>query len=388
MRIHSKLPQVGTTIFTVMSRLAEQYGALNLGQGFPDFEPPAALLEALARCAAQGRNQYAPMAGIPALREQIASKLRRDYGRALDPESEITITSGATEAIFDVVAALVGADDEVILLDPSYDSYGPAVALQGARARHVPLDAEHFSIDFERLRAALTPRTRLLVINFPHNPSGAVLGAEDLDRLAGLLRDTSCWLLSDEVYEHIVFDGGAHQSVLRHPELAERSLQVGSFGKAYHATGWKVGWIAAPRALTEEVRKVHQFVTFSTNTPAQHALAEVLVSAPEHLHELSGFYQRKRDLFRSLLSSSRLQFPSTRGTYFQLADYSALSRLPDQAFAERLVREAGVAAIPISGLYQAGSSRQIVRFCFAKGNDTLERACERLLRFEEKLLNE
>src|SRR5688572_1847685 len=294
MAVRSKLPEVGTTIFTLMSRLAEETSAVNLGQGFPDFDPPERLLAALDRHARAGKNQYAPMAGLPRLRQAIAHKLRRDYGAEPDPEHEITITSGATEAIFDVVAAVIGPGDEAVLLDPCYDAYEPAVLLQGGRAVHVPLAAD-FTPDFARIAAAITERTRLLALNYPHNPSGAVLAPEHLEELARVLRGRDIYLLADEVYEHIVFDGRPFQSVLRSAELRARSFVVGSFGKAFHATGWKVGWVVAPAELSAELRKVHQFVTFSTSTPMQHALADVLEQAPEHLQTLSRFYEDKRD---------------------------------------------------------------------------------------------
>ena len=376
--IESKLPQVGTTIFTVMSRLAEEHGAVNLGQGFPDFDPPLALCEALARHVAAGKNQYAPMAGVPALRERLAVELERAYGLKPDPETEITITSGATEAIFDAIACVVRPGDEVIVLDPAYDSYEPAVLLQGGRVVHVPLTLPDFSVDWERVEAAFTERTRLLAINFPHNPSGAVLTPADLQALAALVERTGVFVLSDEVYEHIVFDGRAHQSVLRHPGLFERCFVVGSFGKSFHATGWKVGWVTAPAALTREVRKVHQFVTFATSTPAQHALAEVLASHPGHLNELGPFYQAKRDRFRDLLAGLPLQLLPVAGAYFQLADYSALSELDDVTFARQLTTETGVAAIPLSPFYAQPNHARLVRFCFCKEDATLVRAAERL----------
>jgi methionine aminotransferase len=379
-RPHSKLSDVGTTIFTVMSRLAEEHGAVNLGQGFPDFDPPEILLRALDRHAREGKNQYAPMAGVPRLRGLIAQKLERDYAARVDPEHEITITSGATEGIFDAIAAVVEAGDEVIVLDPCYDSYEPAVTLQGARAVHVPLGAD-FTPDFERIRAAIGPRTRLLILNFPHNPSGSVLAAEHLGRLAETVRGSGVSLLSDEVYEHIVFDGKPQQSLLRHPELYARSFVVGSFGKAFHATGWKVGWVSAPSHLTGELRKVHQFVTFATSTPAQYACADMLEQAPQHLRELSAFYQAKRDLFRELIAPSRFRLLPVSGTYFQLADYSALSSEDDSSFAVRLTTEARVAAIPVSALSKTGAGSKLVRFCFAKSRETLELAAERLNAF-------
>ena len=392
-RFASKLPDVGTTIFTLMSRLSEQAGAVNLGQGFPDFEPPAVLLDALERHCRSGKNQYAPMAGLPRLRELIAEKLERDYGARVDAESEITVTSGATEGIFDAVAAVVSPGDEVVVLDPCYDSYEPAVRLQGGRVVHVPLRAD-FSPDFARLKDALSPRTRLLIVNFPHNPSGAVLSADELEQLAELVRDRPLFLLSDEVYEHIVFDGKPHQSFLRNAELRARSFVVGSFGKAFHATGWKVGWVTAPALLSAELRKVHQFVTFSTSTPAQHAFADVLEQAPEHLRTLPGFYQEKRDRFRELLAPTRFRLLPVRGTYFQLVDYSALSAEDDLSFARTLTERARVAAIPVSALSESPASARgpagrssaeteprLVRFCFAKKAETLALAAERLIEF-------
>ena len=375
--LESKLPSVGTTIFTVMSRLAEQTGALNLGQGFPDFEPPAAFGEALARHVRAGKNQYAPMAGVLRLREQIAAKLCRDYGSAVDPEASITITDGATEALFDAITAVLHPGDEMIVFDPCYDSYEPAALLAGARVVHVPLDAS-FGIDWQRLRDALGPRTRLIVLNFPNNPSGALLSAADLDTLSEIVRDTDAFLISDEVYEHIVFDGREHQSLLRHAELRERSFVISSFGKAFHATGWKIGWAAAPPALTAELRRVHQFVTFSTSTATQHAFADLLTDHAHLLGALPRFYQDKRDRFRQLLAPSQFRLLPVAGTYFQLADYSALSDEPDLAFARRLTIEAGVTGIPVSPFYSTAPERRIIRFCFAKNDVTLDHAAARL----------
>lgn len=377
MHLDSKLPSVGTTIFTVMSRLAEQTGALNLGQGFPDFDPPAAFAEALQRHVRGGKNQYAPMAGVPRLKQQIAEKLARDYSAALDAESCITVTDGATEGLFDTITAVVRAGDEVIVFDPCYDSYEPAVLLQGGRVIHLPLSAE-YRIDWQRLKDALGARTRLVVLNFPNNPSGAVLEPGDLDELHRLLDGTGVFVLSDEVYEHIVYDGREHQSLLRHAGLRERSFVVGSFGKAFHTTGWKVGWVVASAQLTAELRKVHQFVTFSTSTAAQHAFADLLETQPQLLHELPAFYQEKRDRFRRLLGPSKLRLLPVAGTYFQLADYSELSNDPDLEFARRLAVEVGVAVIPVSPFYESQPEQRIVRFCFAKNDATLEHAAARL----------
>jgi methionine aminotransferase len=375
--LESKLPNVGTTIFTVMSRLAEQTGALNLGQGFPDFEPPAAFAEALARHVKAGRNQYAPMSGVPRLKEQIVKKLMRDYGSEVEPEASLTVTDGATEGLFDAITAVVRPGDEVIVFDPCYDSYEPAVQLSGGRVVHQSLDAS-FHIDWQRLKDAIGPRTRLIILNFPNNPSGALLSKSDLETLAEVIRDTSVFVLSDEVYEHIVFDGQEHQSLLRHRELSERSFVVGSFGKAFHTTGWKVGWVAAPPALSVELRKVHQFVTFSTSTAAQHAFADLLTEHAELLRELPRFYQAKRDRFRQLLAASRFRLLPVAGTYFQLADYSELSDESDLVFTRRLTTEAGVAAIPVSPFYSRAPAQRIIRFCFAKNDATLEHAAARL----------
>lgn len=377
MQLESKLPNVGTTIFTVMSKLAEQTGALNLGQGFPDFDPPSAFAEALDRHVKGGKNQYAPMAGVPRLKAQIASKLERDYGCRLDPETCITVTDGATEGIFDTITTVVRPGDEVIVFDPCYDSYEPAVLLQGGRVVHLPL-THSYRIDWQRLRDALTDKTRLIVLNFPHNPSGSVLEPSDLETLAGLVRNTRAFLLSDEVYEHIVYDGREHQSLLRHAELAARSFVVGSFGKTYHTTGWKVGWVAAPAALSAELRKVHQFVTFSTSTAAQHAFADLLEQQPEHLRELPRFYQSKRDRFRQLMAPSKFRLLPVQGTYFQLADYSDLSDERDLDYARRLTIEVGVTVIPVSPFYATPPSQRVIRFCFAKNDATLEHAAARL----------
>ena len=380
MTIETKLPKVGTTIFSVMSHLAVQHKAVNLGQGFPDFEPPQPLRDALSRAMANGLNQYAPGIGTAALREQIALKTERLYGHKVSPDSDITVTSGATEALFAGIAAVVRAGDEVIVFDPAYDSYEPAIDLQGARAVHIPLTVPSFSIDWQRVRDAITPKTRMILINSPHNPSGAVLSPADLDELASIVRDTPIIVLSDEVYEHIVYDGAAHQSVLRHPELAGRSIVVSSFGKTYHCTGWKVGYAVAPANLSAEFRKVHQYLTFCTFHPAQVAFAEFLASSPEHYLELPAFYQVKRDRFRKLLAPSRLKLLDVPGGYFQLVDYSAIRDENDLAFCEWLVKEGGVAAIPLSPFYDQAPGTRLIRLCFAKSDATMDAAAERLCR--------
>ena len=377
--IESKLPDVGTTIFTVMSRKAEAHGAINLSQGFPDFALPAGLGEALARHVAAGRNQYAPMAGVLALREQIALKLGRCYGCRVDPEAEVTVVPGATEAIFCAIMATVRAGDEVILFDPSYDSYEPSVRLAGGRAVRIPLLPPAFAIDWQRVAEALTPRTRMIVINSPHNPSGAVLSASDLQALVEILRGNDIVLLSDEVYEHIIFDGRQHESVLRVPELAARSIVISSFGKTFHCTGWKLGYAVAPAALSAEFRKVHQYLTFCSFTPAQWAIAEMLERQPQHYHELPAFYQQKRDAFRALLSSSRFRLLDVPGGYFQLVDYTAISDLDDLAFCHWLTVEKGVTAIPLSPFYRdPPKDLRLARLCFAKTESTMALAAERL----------
>ena len=377
--VESKLPRVGTTIFTLMSRLAAEHGAINLSQGFPDFDPPPRLIELVTEHMRGGANQYAPMAGLLALRSAIAAKVREHYGRAADSESEITVTSGGTEALFCAIHAVVHAGDEVIVLDPAYDSYEPGIALAGGRTVHVPLQRPDFSVDWQAVRDAVTPRTRLLIVNSPHNPSGAVLDAADLDGLAEALRRSRVLVLADEVYEHMLFDGRRHHSLLTHPELADRSFVVSSFGKTYHATGWKVGYCIAPRQLTQEFRKVHQFVQFAVATPMQAGIADFLAECPSHARELPAFYERKRDHFASLLGQTRFRFKPAPSTYFQLADYSAVSDLPDVEFSRYLTIEKGVAAIPISVFSsQPPVGERIVRFCFAKHEATLEAAAARL----------
>ncbi|ACO80155.1 putative aminotransferase [Azotobacter vinelandii CA] len=380
--IQSKLPNVGTTIFTTMSQLAAQTGAINLSQGFPDFDGPQALREAVGHHVMAGHNQYAPMTGLPALREQVARKIARSYGRQVDMDEEITITPGATEAIFCAVQALVRPGDEVIVLDPCYDSYEPSVELAGGRCVHVPLALPDFSIDWQRLADALSPRTRLIILNSPHNPSGALLSRDELEQLARLIRGFDIYLVSDEVYEHLIYDGVRHASVLAHEELYARAFVVSSFGKTYHVTGWKTGYVVAPPALSAELRKVHQFITFCGVSPLQWALADYMAACPEHVDELPIFYQAKRDLFCDLLAGSRFTFTRAPGTYFQLADYSAIrDDLDDVEMSLWLTREHGVATIPVSVFYQSPpAGLRLVRFCFAKREETLRQAAERLCR--------
>lgn len=374
--MRSKLPNVGTTIFTVMSRMAQEHGAINLSQGFPDFDCPARLRELVASHLNGRRNQYPPMAGIPELREQIANKVLSLYGFAADMDHEITVTSGATEAIFDVVQAMVCAGEEVIVFDPAYDSYEPAVMLAGGKTIHIPLHPTDFQVDWDRVRASITERTRLIIINTPHNPSGAVLSAEDLEILAEITRDKDIYVLSDEVYEHMVFDGGVHHSVLRHAELRERSFAIFSFGKTYHATGWKLAYCVAPPALTTEFRKVHQFVTFTSPSFIQYGIADFMAECPEHATELPAFYEEKRDTFCRLIADSRFTFTPSKGTYFQLVDYRAISTERDVNFANFLTQKKGVAAIPLSPFYAEAPDSTLLRFCFCKDDSTLEAAAK------------
>ena len=378
----SKLPDVGTTIFTVMSRLAAEVGAINLSQGFPSFRPPGALVERICWHLRHGDNQYAPMPGVPALLDALAAKTERRYGRRVDPATEITVSSGATEALFSAIQAIVRPGDEVIVFDPAYDLYAPAVTLAGGLVRHVPLrlDARtgEFAMDWQRLTDALSARTRLVICNFPHNPTGAILGPADLDEFALRLRGSQAYLLADEVYEHLVFDGERHLSLLGHDELWERAFVVSSFGKTFHATGWKIGYCIAPPALTAEFRRVHQFTVFAVMTPVQHALADFLAAETAFEDELPAFYQAKRDRFAGLLAGTRFAFAPARSTFFQVVDYGAITDEPDVDVALRWTREAGVASIPLSVLCAKPYTGTRLRLCFAKDDATLAAAAERL----------
>lgn len=380
--LRSRLPGVGTTIFTIMSEAARKSGALNLSQGYPAFEPPRELCELVARNIREGRNQYAPMAGVPELTTAIAARTARRDGRHVDPVSEVTVTSGATEGLFCAIQAFLGPGDEAVLLDPAYDAYAPAVRLAGARPRHVAMDYDEtrarFSVDWPKLERAIGERTRLLVINFPHNPTGALLSAEDLDRLAAILRDSRTLLLADEVYEHIVFDGRSHRSVLQHEELWERSCVVSSFGKTLHATGWKIGYCIAPARLTAELRKVHQFTTFAVSTPMQYAIAEYLERFPDFAERLADFYREKRDRFLAGLAGSRFRWSPAASTFFQLLDYGAVSEESDERLALSWTEEPGVASIPVSVFSDAPFAPRLLRFCFAKDDATLDEAARRL----------
>ncbi|NCF50602.1 aminotransferase class I/II-fold pyridoxal phosphate-dependent enzyme [Gammaproteobacteria bacterium] len=378
----SKLPDVSTTIFTVMSQLATECGAINLSQGFPSFDPPEALTDRISYHLTHGANQYSPMPGVPGLRQAIARKTQRTQHRIVDPDDEITVCTGATEGLFSSIQAIVRPGDEVIVFDPAYDSYEPAVTLAGGVTRHVPLaigaNGHDFEIDWQQLRDNLTTKTRLVIVNFPHNPTGAIFANDDLDRLAELLRNTDAYLLSDEVYEHIVFDGEHHRSVLSNEELWRRSFVVSSFGKTFHATGWKIGYCIAPRELTAEFRKVHQFTTFSVSTPMQHGLADYLESNPAFCEQLSDFYQQKRDHFCTLFEGSRFRLQPSRSTFFQIVDYGDVSDALDVDLAKQWTRQIGVASIPMSVFCERPFTGTRLRFCFAKDDATLTEAVERL----------
>jgi len=377
-QIDSRLPDVGTTIFTVISQLAQEHNAINLGQGFPDYAGPELLHERLEYYARGQQHQYPPMTGIPALRRRVAEKVASFYDYTADPEHEVTIVPGATEGLFCAIQACVKPDDEVIVFDPAYDSYVPAITLAGARSVHIPLYATHFQIDWQRVKEAITAKTSMIIINTPHNPTGMVMSEEDMRALQQLVRDTKIVVLSDEVYEHLVFDGQLHQSVLRFPELAERAIMVSSFGKTFHVTGWKTGYCIAPAHLSQELRKVHQFVTFVGVTPIQLALADFMQACPEHAEQLPNFYQAKRDLFANLMADSRFTFTPAAGSFFQLMDYSGISDKDDLSMARWLTTEIGVAAIPIGLFYDKPPESRLVRFCFAKEDETLIKAASRL----------
>jgi methionine aminotransferase len=375
--VRSKLPAAGTTIFSVMSALAQKHGAVNLGQGFPDYPIDPALIDLVTAAMRAGHNQYPLMPGVLALREAIAAKVQRLYGRSYDPGNEVTVTTGATQAIFTTIQALAHAGDEVIVFEPAYDSYIPSVQLAGATPVPLPLTFPEYRIDWDAVRAAITPRTRFILLNTPNNPGTSVLAAADLDHLAALVRDTPIVVIGDEVYEHMVYDGARHESLARHDELAARSVVIGSFGKTFHATGWKVGYALAPAALTAEIRRVHQFTVFTVNSAVQHALAAFLQD-PARYEALPQFFQRKRDLFRDLLAGTPLDLLPCAGSYFQLARYGRVSDEPAAAFAERLVVEFGVATIPLSAFHRDGTDHRVIRFCFAKREETLREAAARL----------
>jgi methionine aminotransferase len=381
MRFQSKLPDVGTTIFTVMSRRALDEGALNIGQGFPDYPIDPRLGQSLVEAVAEGRNQYAPMEGVIELRVEIARKLKTSYAVEVDPQSEVTVTCGATEALYDAIQAVVGPGDEAIIFDPAYDAYEPAIRLAGGRCIRIPLTPPAFRFDWDRVRQGLSDRTRLIIVNSPQNPSCTVATRADLDALADLVRDRPISILADEVYENVLYDGRRHATVLAHPELRERSFAVFSFGKTLHATGWRVGYCVAPPPLTRELRKVHQFNTFSIVSPLQHAIARYLADFPDAWSGLSAFFEAKRDLLAGLLRGSGFEPVPAAGTYFLLVDYGALSRLADIDFADQLIREAKIATIPLSPFYEVVPPMTLLRLCIAKRDDTLELAAARLCAF-------
>jgi len=378
-KIDSKLPNVGTTIFTVMSRLAQEHDAINLSQGFPDFDCAQALRDLFTKAVNSGLNQYPPMAGIPLLRERIAEKMERLYRVGYDPEHEVTVVPGATYGIFTAIAAMIRPGDEVILFEPAYDCYEPAIETVGGTPVFVPLELPDYHVDWRKVQAAITPRTRMLIMNTPHNPTATVFSSEDMRMLEGLLAGTDIVVVSDEVYEHIVFDGHAHQSVTRYPRLAERSFFVSSFGKTYSVTGWKMGYVCAPRELMTEFRKVHQFNAFVACAPMQHAFAEYM-SDPTPYLELAAFYQAKRDLFRQAIAASRFTLMPSRGSFFQCVGYDAISDERDTELAVRLTKERRVASIPVSVFYRNPRHEKVLRFCFAKSEETLKRGAEILCR--------
>lgn len=374
--IKTKLPAVGTTIFSVMSSLASNHNAINLSQGFPDFDSPSGLIDLVGHYMKKGMNQYAPMQGILSLRKKIAHKTERLYGTGYDPETEITITSGGTEAIYSAITATVHEGDEVIIFEPAYDSYVPAIILAGGIPVYVSLDPPAFIIDWEGVKKLVNHKTKMIIINTPHNPAGVVMTETDMMHLEKIVSGTEITIISDEVYEHIIFDGQRHESVIRHPRLAERSFVVFSFGKTYHTTGWKLGYCLAPANLMTEFRKVHQFVVFSSNTPIQHALSDFIDN--EDYNELSGFFQDKRDYFLRMIGESRFKFVPSAGSYFQCLSYGNITDEKDSDYAIRLTKESGIASIPVSSFYHDAKDHKILRFCFAKKKETLERAVEKL----------
>lgn len=374
-QIISKLPQMGTSIFAVMSAMANEYNAINLAQGFPDFEVSGQLIEKVNFYMEKGYNQYAPMPGVKALRDNISRKVKELYGAIYDADNEITITAGATQALFTVISAMIRDDDEVIIFEPAYDSYAPAVKANGGRVKFARLIAPDYHIDWEQLPMLISSHTRMIIINSPHNPTGSILSAEDMEKLERLVCSSDLIVMSDEVYEHLIYDKLTHESVCRYPQLAARSFVIGSFGKTFHATGWKVGFVLAPENLTTEFRKLHQFVVFAVNTPAQYAISDFLEDKKNY-SKLSRFYQKKRDYFVKLLQDSRFKIIPSYGTYFQCVDYSDISDEPEMEFATRLTKEYGVAAIPLSSFYHNNTNLNTLRLCFAKKEDTLEKAAE------------
>jgi methionine transaminase len=377
--ISSKLPQTGTSIFAVMTQLAREHNAINLSQGFPDFPVSEQLIDLVYKYMRQGHNQYAPMPGLPELRHAIAEKTEFLYTASYNPDTEITVTAGATQAIFTAITAFIKENDEVIVFEPAYDSYVPAIKLCGGMPITVRLKLPEYKIDWNEVKKLITSRTKMIIINSPHNPSGSILSASDIQQLNKITRNTGIIVLSDEVYEHIIFDGYEHQSVCRYPELASRSMVMCSFGKTFHATGWKLGYCVAPENLMKEFRKSHQFIVFTVNTPIQHAVAEYLQDKNNYVN-LGSFYQEKRDYFLKLISGSRFKLIPASGTYFQVLDYSRISEESEMDFAVRITKEFGVASVPNSYFYHKPQNNNTLRFCFAKSNETLEKAAEILCR--------
>lgn len=375
MQIQTKLPKVGTNIFTIMSKMAKDHNALNMAQGFPDFPVSEELINGVYHYMKEGFNQYPPMVGMPQLRERIAQKTKLTYGYEPDVEKEVTLTAGAIEAINSAITALINDGDEVIIMDPAYDAYEPIINVNGAKAVPVSLLQPDYTIDWEKVKDRINPKTRMIIINSPHNPTGAMITEKDMLTLTEITRDSNILVLSDEVYEHITFDGRVHQSVLRFEELRKRSIATFSFGKTFHATGWRIGYCVAPEKLSDEIRKVHQYMAFTVHTPSQLAIADYL-EKPEHYMDLDTFYQQKRDFFLELIKDSRFEAAPTEGTYFQLLSYKQISDWPDNEMASWLVKEKGIAAIPISGFYDSKEDNKMLRFCFAKGENTLKKAAE------------
>ncbi len=379
MVIRSKLPNVGTTIFTVMTQMANEYNAINLSQGFPDFQCSEKLISLVEKYMRKGYNQYAPMQGVMSLREIISRKTEDLYGYKFDPENEITITAGGTQAIYTAITTFIKEDDEVIVFEPAYDSYIPSILVNGGHPIYVPLKYPDYQIDWDEVKKMINARTRMIILNTPQNPTGTIFSNNDMEMLTKLVSSTKIMIMSDEVYEHIVFDGNIHQSISRYPKLVERSIIISSFGKTFHTTGWKMGYCLAPESIMKEFRKIHQYLVFSVNTPVQYAVAEFLEDKNEYL-SLSSFYQEKRDYFLDLLKGSKYKFTASKGTYFQTLDYSSISDERDKDFAVRLTKENGVASTPVSVFYHDNLNLKILRFCFAKSKETLEKAVEKLLK--------
>lgn len=378
LKLKSKLPDVGNSIFYEMTVLARQHAAINLGQGFPGFDPDPELVQQVNKAMLEGHNQYGPLAGMPELREQIALQAEQKYGHVYNPETEITITAGATEALYAVISAIVGPEDEVIVFDPCYDSYVPAIVANGGQPVHIPLTFPDFSIDWDKVKRLVSNKTRAIILNSPHNPSGRLLTDKDIEALRNITHESDMIIISDEVYEHIVYDRKTHLSMARYPDLAARSFVIGSLGKTLHTTGWKVGFCLAPAAFTTELRKFHQYITFCVNTPVQLGMAQYLKQYPTHIAELEKLFTQKRNLFQRVMAGSRFEPIPCQGTYFQLYRYDKISDLPDTEFCKWLIKEHGVAAIPISVFYRDRTDNKVVRFCFAKKDAELELAAERL----------